>query len=83
VLAMQIFLCWVLFIWLDVSFFDGRILGPTAMRWRLDLVVRLVILILTSVLVGVFWWDRWNASTPQTRIDTATLISVAMGGVRD
>lgn len=80
VLAMVAFLGWRLLIWADVSFWAGRVLGPTQDRWRLDLGVGMTILALTTPLVFVFWRDRSQWRGP--RIDTATLVMLAMRGER-
>lgn len=80
VLAMVMFLCWRLLIWADVAFWAMRLLGPTQDRWPLDLVVGTTILALTTPLVYVFWRDRSPWRGP--RIDTATLVILAMRGER-
>lgn len=80
VLGMVEFLSWRLLIWWDVTFWGMGLLGPTPERWRLDLLVGATILALTTPLVYVFWRDRSPWRGP--RIDTATLIMLAMRGER-
>jgi hypothetical protein len=68
-----LFVVWREVIWLDVALFAGRLLGPTAMRWPLDLVVGLVALMLAAYPSYVFWRARAHGQW----LDVAALMAVA------
>lgn len=67
--------CWRLLIWLDVTLWLGRVLGPTAARWRLDLFVGGSMLLLAAYPTFVFWRARSGRGQ-----DAAALFTLAMRG---
>lgn len=76
-----LYVIWSELIWLDVTFNGAQLLGPTAMRWRLDLGIKIAALALAAYPAWVFWGDRpQSRRDARPRINTALLVALAMRG---